>query len=105
VTIQKERWLRKFDTATSIPEEIPLDHTEQPLDKKRPLPVLGCNAELSRVRLRGARWWTLGLESFGTMATVENSLRAVAAVLAARRPPDLGTGELASYPAWLRNHI
>ncbi len=104
VTIRKERWLRKFDTALTSPEEIALDHNEQPLELKRPLPVLGCNAEVTKVDLQGATWWTLGLESFGTIGTVENSLRAVATLLAARRPPDLGMGQLASYPAWLRNH-
>jgi hypothetical protein len=104
VATKKVRWLRKFDTTAPCPHEIPLDSKEQRLDKK-PLPALGCNVELTQVSLpSGAIWWTLGFEAFGTIRTVENDLRAVASVLAARRPPRLEGGLMASYPAWLRDH-
>ena len=61
--------------------------------------------ELTQVSLlNGEVWWTLGFEAFGTIRTVENDLRAVATILVARRPPELGDGLLASYPAWLKEH-
>jgi hypothetical protein len=104
VTTEKRRWLRKFDTIVPLPQEIPLDAEEKPLDKRQ-LPALGCNVELTQVSLlNGEVWWTLGFEAFGTIRTVENDLRAVATILVARRPPELGDGLLASYPAWLKEH-
>lgn len=101
VAIEKVRWLRKFDTGASSPLEIPLNDEEKPIDT-RPLPNLGCNVELTRVKLPdGVVWWTLGFEAFGTISTVANDLQAVTTVLAARRPPTLGEGWRISYPAWL----
>ena len=105
VPIEKQRWLRKFDTTVRVPQERALDNEEKPHDK-RSLPALGCNVELTRVRLpNGDVWWTLGFEAFGTLRTVENDLQAVATVLAARQPPALGEGLQASYPAWLSEHV
>src|SRR6266496_485145 len=105
VPIDKIRWLRKFDTTKQFPEEIPVDSKEKPLGG-RDLPEFGCNVELTRIKLRSNRiWWTLGFESFGKIETVDKSLYAVAATLATRRPPELGTGLLASYPAWLKEHV
>ena len=105
VPIKKIRWLRKFDTAKQFPEEIPLDGKEKPLGT-RPLPELGCNVELTQITLGDNKvWWTLGFESFGTIQTVDKSLYAVAATLATRQPPELGTGLLASYPDWLKEHV
>jgi hypothetical protein len=105
VSIEKTRWLRKFDTATPSPEEIPLDSKENPL-RARPLPALGCNVELTRIMLRDKSiWWTLGFESFGTIQTVGRDLTAVALTLAARRPPEVATGLLASYPVWLKEQV
>jgi hypothetical protein len=104
IAVKKVRWLRTFDTAAPWPQEIPLDPKEQSLDNS-PLPALGCNVELTQVALPGGEpWWTFGFEAFGTVRTVEHDLRAVAAVLAARRPPGLGGGFIASYPAWLSEH-
>lgn len=104
IAIEKQRWLRKFDTTAACPQEVPLDPEEERLDKK-PLPALGCNVELTRITLpTRVTWWTLGFEAFGAVATVENDLRAVATVLAARRPPELSGGFMASYPTWLSKH-
>jgi hypothetical protein len=100
VTTQKRRWLRKFATPL---QEIPLDEKEWPRADTLPLPPRGCNVELTQVTLPdGAVWWTLGFEAFGSVRTVEDDLRAAAAELAARRPPELGEGLLKSYPAWLK---
>jgi hypothetical protein len=102
VATEKRRWLRKFDTTGPLPQEIPLNAEETPIDQ-RPLPTLGCNVELTQVTLpNGDTWWTFGFESFGTIQTIENDLRAAATMLVARRPPSLEQGLLASYPAWLR---
>jgi hypothetical protein len=62
---------------------------------------VGCNVELARVTVGGEVWWTLGFEAFGPPRTLQASLRATAGLLAARRPPPLGDGLRASYPAWL----
>ncbi len=101
IAIHKKRWLRKFDTTAAHPREIQLDAKEQRVDKQ-PLPARGCNVELTRVSLADQKiWWTLGFEAFGAAGTIENDLRAVAAELAARQPPELKGGFMASYPAWL----
>lgn len=92
VTTHKVRWLRKFDTGGADPVEV------RPGDG---LPPVGCNAELTRVTVDGDVWWTLGFESFGPLRTLVDSLRATAALFAARHPPRLGDGLQASYPAWL----
>ncbi len=104
VAIEKQRWLRTFDTSGWRPEEITLDANETPVDG-RPLPTLGCNVELTRIRLGDEVWWTLGLEAYGTLHTVEHQLRAVAATLATRDPPPRLAGQCVSYPAWLRDRL
>jgi hypothetical protein len=101
IAVEKQRWLRKFDTSGAEPVEVPLGENESPAEKDRALPGRGCNVELTRITVGGAEWWTLGFESFGALATVEDSLRATGAVVAARRPPPLGDPLQASYPAWL----
>ena len=106
IAIHKWRLLRKFDASGSSLREIELAG-EMPKDKNAPLPEHGCNVELTRIEIpaNGQTWWTLGFESFGTMTTVGEDLRATAATLAARQPPSLGGGLLASYPAWLEERI
>lgn len=105
VTTEKKRWLRKFDTAGAAPIEIELDADEKPA-RGAALPGLGCNVELTEVKLPGgAVAWTLGFESFGSLATITNDLRAVAALLADRRPPALPPGERLAYPAWLSTRL
>jgi hypothetical protein len=103
LTTQKRRWLRKFATTSTAPQEIALNEKEQPREEDQPLPPRGCNVELTEVSLpHGDVWWTLGFEAFGSIRTVEDDLRAVATELAARRPPEFGNGLLLSYPAWLK---
>ncbi len=105
VTTEKRRWLRKFDTAQGVPKEIPLDDHERPIDSQ-PLPVQGCNVELTLVKLpQNNFWWTFGFEAFGSPQTVESNLLLIAGIIADRRPPGLGSAIRASYPAWLNNHI
>jgi hypothetical protein len=107
ISITKTRWLRKFDTAGPDPLEIPLNDKEEPIDERRRgvgLPALGCNVELTRVATaNGDVWWTLGLEAFGDLQTVEGDLCAVINLLTARRIPPVSGGLALSYPAWLRD--
>jgi hypothetical protein len=71
--VTKTRWVRKFDARGPVPVEIPLGPDEWPLNG------------LSRQDL-----------------PVKDDLRVVAASLAGRGPlPDLGGGQLLSYPRWL----
>jgi len=101
IAIKKQRWLRKFNTSVFLPQEIPLDCDERPLNNYS-LPTLGCNVELTKIKLPNCDiWWTFGFEAFGTIRTVENDLRAVATVLVNRKPPKFEDGLLSSYPAWI----
>lgn len=105
IATAKLRWLRKFDTSGSTAIEVPLNDNEEPVDPSHPRPKRGCNIELTRVTLAGhEHWWTLGLESFGALASVVNDLLKAAEAFAARQPPALPPGQLASYPAWLERH-
>ena len=105
IAVKKRRWIRKFDTAGPALREVPLDAGEKPLDR-RPWPARGCNVELTEVGLPdGGVWWTLGFEAFGTISTVGSDLRAAAALLNTRRPPELADGLQAGYPAWLKLHV
>jgi hypothetical protein len=99
VAVGKQRWVRKFDTAHGAPREVELDAAEQPKDGH--WPALGCNVELTRLTIEDEIWWTLGFEAFGRLETVAADLRAVAAAMAARQPPQLGSAQPLSYPAWL----
>ena len=101
----KRRWLRKFDTTSPSPVEIPLNDKELPVDARQPLPARGCNVELTEVTLTGGDiWWTLGFEAFGGVGTVAEDLHKVATPLAGEGRPDLSGGLMASYPTWLKEH-
>jgi hypothetical protein len=85
--------------------EIPLDSNGEPLGGQLP-PEEGCIAELTKLRLGDTSvWWTLGLEAFGTIWTVERNLKLGAEVLAGRSAPPLCPAVIASYPAWLGRHL
>lgn len=101
IAVEKQRWMRKFDSAAAEPVELPLGPDEAPLEDGRGFPDRVCSAELTRVTVSGAVWWTVGLEASGPLHTLDASLRAGAALLAARHPPDFGAPLRASYPAWL----
>ena len=107
LSVEKTRWLRKFDTANPSPEEIPLGDDEKPLDeiRRRSLPVLGCNIEMTEILLPGGdRWWSFGLEAFGDLATLEDDVRAVASVLSRRGIPELCGGLQLNYPRWINQY-
>jgi hypothetical protein len=100
--IQKQRWLRKFDTSGPRVTEIALDATEQVMGGDNP-PARGCNVELTFLTVDDINWWTLGFESFGALVTVEHDLRAATSVWNRGMPPLAEWGLLANYPTWLRN--
>lgn len=104
IETEKTRWLRKFGTAGGAPLEIEVDAQEK-LAAGGPLPERGCNVELTHIKLpqKSESWWSLGFEAFGTLASIEGDLRAVAAVLASRRPPKLSRYILSGYPRWLND--
>ena len=102
VSTHKKRWLRKYDTGGSTIREITLGTNELPLSKE-PLPDNGCNVEFTEVRIQGSSpvWVTLGLESFGSLDRIEDSLRAIVRLLDSKGLPDTGPGVALSYPQWL----
>jgi hypothetical protein len=102
IPVAKRRWLRKFDTAGPRVREIALDAQELPLKGGR-LPDGGCNVECTEISVKGyPQWVTLGFEAFGTLSTVDTSLRRTAALLSLRKPPSLSDGWCMSYPTWLQ---
>jgi hypothetical protein len=96
--------LHKFDTTGGSPIEVELDPHEKPA-RGVALPERGCNVELTHIELPQKResWWSLGFESFGTIGSVERDLRAVAAVLASRKPPKFSAEIISGYPRWLND--
>jgi hypothetical protein len=100
VAIVKTRWLRKFDTRDMEAIELQVDEDER-LIGNVPLPQRGCNVEFTIVRVDGKIWTSLALEAFGTLDSVESSLRLTAECISARNPPMDPDAIQASYPAWL----
>jgi len=105
VVVHKTRWIRLYDTSGLHLEEIELDEREQPRDVTRRLPERGCQVETVALRLdSGEAWGSVGLEAFGHLATVEDSLRRTVASLAPTLS-GLHDGLALSYPAWLAAHV
>jgi hypothetical protein len=107
--LQKVRWLRKFDTGGAYPAEIPLGPDERPLDGsiKNFLPVLGCNVEMTEIRVsKSEKWFSFCFEAFGDRGTIADDLRAVATALNNRGSfPDLQSGLCLSYPRWISIYV
>jgi hypothetical protein len=93
------KWLRQFDTGKGAPREIELNAEAEPMHED--LPLSGCKVELTMVETSSQLAWTFGFEAFGRLDRVSEQLRAVAAAMSARQPPDFGKPSLKSYPAWL----
>jgi hypothetical protein len=98
----KLRWIRKLAMDGETPREVRIGADEQPVSGED-APDRGCQVELTQVVVGAETWWTLGFEAFGALSTVEGDLRAAASTMAGRRPPPLGGGRLAGYPAWLKD--
>ena len=102
VVTTKTRWLRKFDTATPIRSEIPLDFMEKPRSGHS-LPTQGCNLELTEVRIsdKANIWWTLGFEAFGDIETAPLNLSRGILPEVPTLADALSSGIVSSYPEWL----
>ncbi|MBB3104505.1 hypothetical protein [Azomonas macrocytogenes] len=101
-TIEKTRWLRRFDTSQAFPLELSLDTYEQPLLGHR-TPSCDCNVELLQVILPDKdKWWTLGFKAFSTLYNLEHSLQVTAKYLADRQPPLFERQPSSTYLAWLK---
>lgn len=96
---EKMRRMRKFDAGGSYPTEIELGADEKPVSGAH-LPDLGCNVELTTVRLpdRDKIWFTLCFEAFGDLRSAPEVLRSVIHEMNFRPPIN---GILQSYPVWL----
>jgi hypothetical protein len=102
IVVRKVRRLRTLDTGSAHVSEIALGADECPL--QGPLPDEGCNVELTEVSLAGrlGSWTTLGLESFGSLGSVEVNLDRAVGHLLGTGVPEFSSGTEQSYPAWIR---
>jgi hypothetical protein len=103
MSINKIRWLRKFEVTGANVREIQLGQDEEPLNPEEKIPEQGCNLELTKVSLtdNGPEWTTVGFESFGCHTVVEDILQRTIEHLKSGVLPAFGLGEKLSYPAWL----
>lgn len=80
IQLDKTRWLRRFDIATGH----------------------GCHVEWTIVRTRaGVTHWTLGVEAFGPLPAIQQTLRSTVRAINSRNPPPAPGAQPSSYPAWL----
>lgn len=98
--VQKLRWVRKFNTASSNPIEVPTGDDEFPLNKPRILKS-GCTVEYTKLETDGRQWTSFGFEAFGDVNSVEHGLRKTVALMKARGLQLPGHAISLSYPAWL----
>lgn len=98
IITQKIRYMRKFGASLDAPTEIQLGRDEQALTRE--LPDVGCNVELTTVRVHGrsGHWCTLCFEAFGGLDAAPAALARVIRIMA---PLPAFDGDFLSYPAWL----
>ncbi len=95
VTVEKDRWQRKFQIQAGVTEEVDFNISH--------LPPEGCNLELAQIKISSEKWWTLCLEAFGQLDTVEANLRLTSAYMnMSEHLPSLPLGNSFSYSEWLR---
>ena len=91
--VEKERTLLRFQVAAGG-RVVPLPPASHEAH--------GCGLELTRIRARGAAWWSLGFEAFGQEANLQESLVTVARhLLASGAVPHLDSAASYGYPRWL----
>jgi hypothetical protein len=64
----------------------------------------GCAVELTKIRVRGEAWWTLGFEATGPAEMLCRELEAAATLVFAQPPPaglNFGIDDCRSYAEWL----
>lgn len=99
VATSKFRSLRRYAWDGELLNEVTLDANENALVGGEP--TSGCNVELARVEIQGVETcrYTVGFEAFGSLETVEPTLRRCVQHTAGRSPPPaLEHAEAASYP-------
>jgi hypothetical protein len=94
ITVEKERYLRKY-----VIEEAGLKAVA-PLSFSN---ARGCTVELTRLQVRGGKWWSVGFEAFGPD---QNQLRDTLQLVATNcfnpgNHPALSGEESFDYPEWL----
>ncbi len=97
VGVHKRRRLLRFRTDSGRAED--LGQSAEGQD-----PGEGCDVELTEVRRNDdpTRWWTLGFEAYGTLASVERNLSLTLDTVLPRLAPEVITAATCgSYPAWL----
>lgn len=60
-----------------------------------------CALELTQINVEGREWWTVGFETFGSKAAVQEKLLLVAQQVFAVAPPTLAAKDSYGYPKWL----
>jgi hypothetical protein len=91
-SVHKTRFLLKYSFDKGAPQEVAADAH----------PVEGCNAELTAIEFAGRPWWTIALEAFGSVASIERILLSAATRFFGNGAPHrLGVEQSCSYPAWL----
>jgi hypothetical protein len=94
VAVEKVRWVTTYSLAPHHADTL-----------RAPTPTY--QVELTRLKLGGARWWTLGVEVVGPMDRVRDDLRLAAHAFFESKYPALGLDAALSaqtswsYPAWL----
>jgi len=105
VQTKKTRLMRKYDTTQRRIREIVLNEKEKPRSDE-PLPAEGCNVELTTVTVDDGEveWVTLGLEAFGSLDKVEQSLAMTVEHLNSLARLNLTAGLELNYPRWLARY-
>jgi hypothetical protein len=98
VAVEKARRLRRFTIEAGSTEP----HAAREVASGLPLDV-GCDAELTGLRVPGGAFWTIGFEAFGPDDAQEGVLMAAARHLLSDLPAGvtLHIGDSLSYPAWI----
>ena len=106
VSVEKSRWLRKYDTSGSDVTEVALGPTADSVNAQRRSLAIGCQLELVTLAFTEDRtaWWSIGFEAFGRLDTIEPSLHRTLAHLAPS-VPDMKGGFALSYPEWLARFV
>jgi hypothetical protein len=98
--VEKIRRLRKFSLDRIVVAEIGLNDEERPVDGTQP--EEGVDVEMSSLLVSGQRdrWWTFGVEAFGSLSSAADNFRKVVETLTLPAH-SFKNAEMLSYPAWL----
>jgi hypothetical protein len=99
--VEKLRRLRRFSVERSVVAEIGLDEDERPVARAQSKE--GVDFEMSRLLVGNhrERWWTFGVEAFGSLASAAANFGKVVETLTLFPVHAVEDVEELSYPAWL----